>query len=73
MRWVVVQERIREARERPLYYSRRLVDLGLGGGLTGEDGWASDEMAPGEEGEKMARKGERGGGGWGEAHRCGGP
>jgi hypothetical protein len=33
------------------------------GGLTGEDGWVSDEMAFEGEGEKMAGKGERGGGG----------
>jgi hypothetical protein len=31
------------------------------GGLTGEDGWVSDEMAFEGEGEKMAGKGERGG------------
>jgi hypothetical protein len=29
------------------------------GGLTGEDGWASDEMASEGEGEKMAGKGDR--------------
>jgi hypothetical protein len=31
------------------------------GGLTGEDGWVSDEMVFEGEGEKMAGKGERGG------------
>jgi hypothetical protein len=35
------------------------------GGLTGEDGWASDEMASEGEGEKMVGKGER------EREECG--